>query len=117
MKPENIENAIIKNATIETESYGVLTVWLELAYEGSGQSFGGHALYLPKSFTKHSLLSPAGHFMWRVMEIADVTRWDKLSGKTVRVSKDKAGLGGIVNGIGHIVKNDWFFPSVDMGSL
>ena len=104
-----IKNAIITHATITCDDHGLLSAWLTLDCGGSGQGFGGYALYLPKSFTHHTLLSPAGHFLWRVMEIAGVTEWSKLIGKTIRVSAEQAK----VHAIGHIVKNDWFNPSVD----
>lgn len=104
-----IKNAVIKSASITNGDLGCLSAWLQLDYGGSGQEFGGYALYLPKSFTHHELKGVAGHFIWRVMEIAGVSRWDQLSGKTIRV---KATHGG-VQAIGHIVKDDWFCPSVD----
>lgn len=105
-----IKNAVIESATIDIADRGCLTVWLSLNYGGSGQGFGGYALYLPKSWKCHEKNSGyAGHFLYRVMEIADVGQWDRLKGKTIRV---KASRGG-VQAIGHIVKNDWFDPSKD----
>ena len=82
-----------------------------MEYGGAGQGFGGYALYLPKDFTHHNIAGPnfAGHFLWRVMEIAGVSRWDQLKGKTVRVRCEHAK----VHAIGHIVKDDWFNPSED----
>jgi hypothetical protein len=106
------KNAVIKSARITNDDHGTLTAWLDLDYGGSGQGFGGYVLYLPKSFTHHSLESVAGHFIWRVMEIAGVDSWDKLQGKTVRVVGEYEG----VKGIGHIVKDDWFYPGVDFAA-
>lgn len=88
---------------------GLLTAWLDLDYGGAGQGFGGYALYLPASFDHHTLLSHAGHFIFRVMEVAGVERWDQLPGKTIRVRSKHTG----VEAIGHIVKDDWFSPSED----
>lgn len=106
-----VQNAIIENAVITNEDYGLLSAWVYLDYGGTGQGFGGYALYLPKTFTHHKLNGPnyAGHFIWRVMEIAGVTEWSKLKGKTVRVKCEHSK----VHAIGHIVKNDWFDPSID----
>lgn len=101
-----IKNAIIESARIEIEDHGILTAWVLLNYGDSAQGFGGYGLYLPKNFTHHKLNSVAGHFIYRVMEIADVEAWDELAGKTVRVKSDLSG----VEAIGHIVKDTWFNP-------
>lgn len=104
------KNAIIKSATITCGDRGFLDCWLDLDYGGTGQGFGGYVLYLPKSFAHHEVNSPAGHFLFRVMEVPGETRWDDLKGKTVRVKADHSR----VEAIGHIVKDDWFTPADDM---
>lgn len=110
-----IRNAVIESATITNDEHGCLGAWLTLDYGGSGQGFGGYALYLPKSFKHHTLLSPAGHYIWRVMEIAGVSKWDDLRGKTIRVKTDSdSSFGGLIVAIGHIVKDDWFCPKDDI---
>lgn len=108
-----IKNAIIKSARLTSDDHGCLSAWLDLDYGDSGQGFGGYALYLPKSYSHHDLYSVAGHWIWRCMEVAGVTSWDKLTGKTIRVRLDKPGLGGMIQAIGHIVKEDWFCPKLD----
>lgn len=102
-------NAIITSASITSADHGLLTAWIFLDYGGAGQGFGGYALYLPPSFDHHELKSVAGHFIWRVMEVADVTSWKDLPGKTVRVRASHDG----VEAVGHIVKDDWFCPDED----
>jgi hypothetical protein len=108
------KNAVIKTARITNDDHGLLTAWLDLDYGGTGQGFGGYALYLPKDFT-HSTMQQnyAGHFIWRVMEIAGVERWDQLPGKTIRVRSERH----TVDAIGHIVKDDWFSPSSDFKAM
>jgi hypothetical protein len=104
-----IRNAVIESVSLDDADRGMLTAWLHLDYGGSGQGFGGYSLYLPKSYSHHQMLSHAGHWIWRCMEIGGVTRWTDLKGKTVRARIKN----GRVEGIGHIVKDDWFIPSVD----
>ena len=103
-----IRNAIIESATITKEDYGILTAWIQLEYGSSShQGFGGYALYQPSVAKNYKFRSNAGHFIWRVMEVVGVDRWDNLKGKTVRV---KFSLNGIKS-IGHIINDNWFTPS------
>ena len=107
------KNAIITSAEITNDDHGVLSAWLSLDYGGAGQGFGGYSLYLPKDFRHHRVDSGfAGHFIWRVLEIAGVGKWSALPGKTIRVRAEHSG----VRAIGHIVKDDWFCPESDFSS-
>lgn len=107
-----IKNAIIESAEINCEG-GFLTVWITFDYGGVCQAFGGHRLYMPKGFDHHRLNSVAGHFIYRVMEVAGVSNWKYLKGKTVRVNANHCN----VKSIGHIVKDDWFCPSIDFEKI
>lgn len=104
-----IRNAIIRKARITRDDHGVLTAWLDLDYGGMCQGFGGYVLYLPEGCKFHSVWGTAGHFIYRVLQIADVEKWDQLPGKTIRVKQDHCS----VYAIGHIVKDDWFCPKED----
>lgn len=108
-KELEIKNAIISSVSLSIGDRGFLDCWISLDYGGSGQGFGGYVLYLPTSFKHHDIMSLAGHFIVRVMQVADVEDWDKLKGKTIRVKCEHSK----VHAIGHIVKDDWFNPSED----
>jgi hypothetical protein len=102
-------NAVIESAEITSDEHGCLSAWLFLEFAAGSQGFGGYVLYLPKSFKHHEFKSAAGHFIFRCMEIAGVTEWSKLAGKTLRIRREA----GLIQSIGHIVKDDWFNPSED----
>lgn len=108
-----VKNAIIKSAKLSFADRGLLDCWLELDYGGTGQGFGGFCLYLPKSFTHHSIESVAGHHLYRIMQVAGVEDWSAVVGRTIRV---KATNGG-VESIGHIINDDWFNPTNDYANL
>lgn len=104
-----IKNAVIESAYFDTERG--LSAWLTLDYGDCGhQGFGGYMLYAPKGWRAHeSKGNYAGHFIYRCLEIAGVSDWAKLPGRTIRVKSEHSK----VHAIGHIVKNDWFNPSED----
>lgn len=101
------KNAVIEKAILDIGDRGFLTASIHLNYgDGTRQAFGNYALYLPKSFKNHSVKSDAGHFIFRVMEIAGASTWDMLKGQTIRVKANYLG----VSEIGHIINDDWFNP-------
>ena len=108
-----IKNAIIESVSLSSSDRGFLDCWVHLNYGGSGQGFGGFVLYLPTSYSHHSMLSPAGHFIFRVMEVAGVTDWESLKGKTVRVK----GNHSKVYALGHVINDDWFAPTEDFEAI
>lgn len=115
------QNAIITSVDISNEDHGVLSAWVFLEFDCGGQGFGGYSLYLPKTFTHaNEGGNYAGHFIYRVLQIAGVGHWKDLPGKAIRVRHDVKGesiLGATIHSIGHITKNDWFDPAAEFEQL
>jgi hypothetical protein len=98
-------NAVITGASLTIADHGVLSSFVSLSFSGGGQGFGGYALSvleIPKG------PNYAGIWIVRVLQIAGVTEWDQLRGKTVRIRHEHSK----VHAIGHIIEEDWFDPSV-----
>jgi len=108
------KNAVITSATITNDDHGLLTAWIQLDFGGSGQGFGGFALYLPNDFShSNNQRNFAGHFIWRMMEVAGVDEWSKLPGKTIRAKGDHQGI----EAVGHVIKDDWFDPKSEFEQM
>lgn len=103
------KNAIIQSADLDTGRGGMLTPSITFDYGGTCQGFGGYALYLDNSFNLHQLNTPAGHFIYRMMQVAGVEKWSDLPGRTVRVRSSFSKI----HAIGHIVKDEWLCPEKD----
>jgi hypothetical protein len=105
-------NAVIKSTKVEIEDHGHLTAFLFLDYGGSCQGFGGYGLYSP--YVKMKEKNYAGHFLYRTLEAVGVREWDSLTGKAIRVA---IGDDGLIKGIGHIIKDDWFYPTKEFEEI
>lgn len=105
MDKMEVKNAVIKSAIITNDDHGLLSAWLALDYGSAVQSFGGYSLYSPGRPNDKG--NYCGLFIWRVMEVVGVSKWDQLPGKTIRV---RAGWTNI-EAIGHIIENKWFEPA------
>ena len=104
-----VRNAIIESAEIFHDENASLTIWIKLHYgDNVSQGFGWRNLY---QIGKATCL--AGHFIWRMMEVAQVREWKHLPGRTVRVKCDHLQ----VIGVGHIVNEDWFIPKEDFEAM
>ena len=103
-----ISNAIIMDVKLCLEAHGLLTAFIMLDYDdGVVQGFGGYNFYSPSQ--NNNLYSYAGRFIYRSMEVAGVSDWSKMVGRSVRAKSTYSK----VIAIGHITRNDWFDPSVD----
>lgn len=108
-----ILNAVITSAIIDDGGIGLLTAWIHVDHENGSQGFGMH-FTCQKTLKMEGEVSSgyAGHFIFRCMQIAGVSEWSKMVGKTIRVDAEHSKIHGIC----HIVKNDWFYPSVDFNN-
>jgi len=104
------KNAVITDASINIQQGFLLDAWIYLEYKDGGQGFGGYVLYTSSGNQPGNY---CGLFLYRVMEIAGVEKWDDLKGKTIRVRANHSG----VKEIGHIIKDDWFNPKEEFKKL
>lgn len=105
-----IGNAKITSTTITNDAHGSLSIMIHVKHKDGCQGFGGYALYFPKTYKKEGRYNITGHFIWRVLEVADVDEWDKLVGKTVRIDYDYEKI----YRMGHILEDIWFDPSQEI---
>jgi len=102
-----LQNAIIKSASISIQQ-DILKAWLYLDYECGGPGFGGYTLYFPNNYKNHDQTSQcAGHWIYSILKIAGVEKWEQLPGKPIRVKIGPADI----YAIGHIIKDIWFHPN------
>lgn len=111
MSDIEVKNAVITGVKFDLERG--LSAWIYLDYGGSGQGFGGYLLYAPHGWAAHTAPNFTGHFIWRVLEVAGVDDWSKLTGRPLRVKADHSK----VHAIGHIIKDDWFDPAAEFARL
>ena len=103
-------NAKIESTMLGYEDHGLMTCFLHLSQDGSGQGFGGYRLDAPKDAP-----SEMGTF-WikRILETVGVGQWEDLKGKFIRVDGEEYGE---IFGIGHITHNKWFYPKKEIEAL
>lgn len=77
-----------KSASLEIQRGFILSGMITCDYGGSGQGFGGYSLYLGRVATHHEMLSCAGHWIYRCLEVAGVEKWIEMPGKTIRVRRE-----------------------------
>ena len=97
-------NAIITSADITNDAHGCLSAWIDLKFGVTGQAFGGLRLYAPGEWKPgYPMPDFGGRWIWRVLEIAGVSKWSALPDQMVRVKADA----NCVHAIGHIMNDDW----------
>lgn len=113
-----IKNARIKSTHLGREDHGIMTCYLHLEYEGAGQGFGGYALDNPVKDEDGKFLRREGRaygmeFICAILRTLEVDSWEKLPGTHLRVDADFHEI----KAIGHIIKEKWFNPKVDLTAL
>lgn len=111
METYEIRNAVIESVTLSNERG--LSAWLMLDFGDCGQGFGGLLLYSANGDPLAREVNYCGHFIWRVLQVAGVERWERLPGKTIRVQRSFSHI----KAIGHILKDDWFDPREEFEEL
>ena len=100
-------NAKITGTSLTMGDHGCLTYLLSLESSGYACNYGGYCLghgYLgAKEFDASSKGLEA---MMHIMNVVGVERWEDLPGSYVRIVDP--GLGGTVDTIGNIMKDQWF---------
>lgn len=104
-----IKNARIKSASLSTEDGRGLCGCLVLDYGNSEQGFGQFML-----FHKSNPSVAAGFWISRCLEISECYDWSKLPGKPIRV---RIGSNGLIDAIGHYLKDEWFEPKIEMKEM
>lgn len=105
-----VENGIVESTTLGIEDHGIFTAWLHLTFDGSGQGFGGYALDgVAEGADERPGTAFGCDFILSILRTLQVESWEKLPGTPLRVRRDEPS--GPIVGIGHFVKDRWFFPA------
>ena len=113
-------NAIIERTMLGYEDHGIMTCFLYLKQEGSGQGFGGYGLDAKPLKDKQGHYGDrrpskfAGFWIKRILETVGVEKWEDLSGKHIRVDGEEF---GDILGIGNIINDKWFYPKKEIEDL
>jgi len=117
-----IFNAEIESADIRFDRGFILTCWVHLKWDGSGQGFGGYVLggspFDDALCAKHDAQANfAADFIGGVLTVAGVESFKDLPGRIVRVGKADDGWGGEILAIGHPTKERWYEPKERLAAL
>lgn len=112
---KEIKNALIVSANIGINQ-GKYTFWLRLDYGDYRRSFGGYIFRDSKN--DESQMEASLYILRNILFIVGVDTLALLKEEAVRAVIDKR-EGGVekIQGIGHIFKESWFFPSKELFKL
>lgn len=95
-----IRKAKIESTMLGFEDHGIMTAFLHTMSGSCGQGFGGYSLN-----GKWGM-----EFIKAILKTLEVDSWEQLEGKHCRVDVEY----NQINGIGHIIKDKWFYPKKDL---
>lgn len=95
-------NGVIDDTHLGLKDHGLLTAWIYIGFDGSGQGFGGHRL------DGTGTTNYAGQKISALLQTLEVGSWEELKGVSVRVRFDKPVPDGRITHIGHFYKDKWF---------
>lgn len=104
-----VYSGIISKKSITVDVHGFLQVYLSIWYAGGSKPFGNLVWYTPKDNSEFRMLSTAGYFIHKCLEVSGVVNWEDLLDQRIRVRVEK----GFIRAIGHSTKEQWFCPSED----
>lgn len=109
-----IKNAQVQSVDVRFDQGFILTCWIHLTYDGTGQGFGGFVLGgkpNTESRAREHAQQPniAADFIASVMAVCDVDSLNECAGKVIRVKKEDEF--GAVLAIGHAIKDFWYTPA------
>ena len=108
---KEIKNAKIEGTMLGYEDHGIMTCFIYLDYGGSGQGFGGYGLDdCNKVGEKRKATAYGLAFIKGILDTLEVNSWEGLKGTHCRVDANY----GKVYGIGHLLKDKWFYPEQDL---
>lgn len=109
-KGEEIVNVKITNTRLGYEDHGILTVSITTEAESRGQGFGGYALDAYVKDKDRRVGTDYGmEFVIKIMNTLEVENWEDVKGQFIRIDASHTKI----HGIGHLLKDKWFYPDED----
>lgn len=93
-----LRNAKIESTHLGFEDHGIMTFYLHLKYDGTGQGFGGYGLDDGPKGTAFGMVA-----VRKVLETVGVSKWEDLPGKYIRAETDWSKI----HRIGNIIEDKW----------
>lgn len=102
-----ITNAKAESTSLGFERGSILTAWVYLKMDGSGQGFGGYCLdTYDKDKGRRVGVAYGSEQIRRILQTLGVDSWEKIPGTPCRIDHDR----GKVYRIGHFIEDKWYDP-------